>query len=272
MLMDNENMATVSKNKAFLWKVFLYAMIGFFAIDVIIGIIWVLSEFRFGEEMRLLGKIGATSSILGLFCLLTMNNVLRYESKNKIAKVTAIIAIIMNVVWVIAWILIVWDCFDGLKANCGYSGAVRDNVCMEPYDNATSLSWKMIGDGVVLSIFFTTLASYLSIKSRSKVISAVKIVGLVSGGILAIYLIGWITFRINTNDVTGKLSAIAGFIYAFCAILVPVLLRGQKKKDGKNEMVDEGGRRSEVSEAELREKIEKEVRAKIEAENKAKSN
>ncbi len=271
MLMNN-NESTTTKKKTHLWKIFLYATIGFFSLDVVIGIIWVLFGFSFGETWLplSLGKIASISSILGLFSLLTMNNVLRFEG-GKVAKVIAIIAIVINLVWSIAWLLIVCDCFDGLKADCDYSGIFHHDACTEPYDNAIKTSWRTVGDGVVLSVFFTTLASYLSIKNRSKIIMAIRVGALVSGGILAFYLIKCIsTGDYSMDSITGKMLAIMSIVYVFCIVLTPILIRAQKKKKGQNEMVNKGD--DENSEVKLREKIEKEVRAQIEAENKAKNN
>ena len=125
-----------------------------------------------------------------------------------------------------------------------------------------------------------------------------KVVALVCGAILALFLMAQISSGwFSVDEMTSKLIAIIGIVFAFSVVTTPILVRGEKKKSGKNEMVDDGGDTNVVAqavespkpaidraelrreierelrariEAELREKIEKEVRAEIEAEYAAK--
>ncbi|MBP5656660.1 hypothetical protein J6X15_03700, partial [Candidatus Saccharibacteria bacterium] len=193
---------TIGGKKLPLWKVFLYGTIGFFSFDALLGIFLIL----FGsliKDYEFIGKLASTTSILGLFCLLTMNNILRRESKDKAVKISATAAMAMNVIWIIPWLLIVWSCFDGLKAGCTYPeypsyaryGTIEyENArtayeqdykdyrqCLEPFEIAQKTSWKIIGDGIILAVFLTLLANYLSFKSRTTVIAAIKTTALVCG-------------------------------------------------------------------------------------------
>ncbi|MBO4855660.1 hypothetical protein J5500_04655 [Candidatus Saccharibacteria bacterium] len=304
---------TIGGKKLPLWKVFLYGTIGFFSFDALLGIFLIL----FGsliKDYEFIGKLASTTSILGLFCLLTMNNILRRESKDKAVKISATAAMVMNIFWIIPWLLIVWSCFDGLKAGCvypeypsyarygtieyenarnAYEQDYRDyRKCLEPFENAQKISWKIIGDSIILAVFLTLLANYLSFKSRTTAIAAIKTTALVCGAILAILGIAEISFEgFKLDEMTAKLMGIIGIVFAFSVITTPILVRGQKKKSGKNEMIEDENaneiapkeplsqvvneaelrKRIELElrtqiEAELREKIEKEVRAEIEAE------
>lgn len=266
MLMDNDSLPdkpkTININGQTipLWKIFLYATIGFFAFDALVGIFLILAGSSI-HNYHLIGQLTSTTSILGLFCLLTMNNILRCESSRIVAKCSAITAIIANIIWVTPWLLIVWDFIRG------YSSA---DAC-----------WRIIGDGIVISIYLTMLANYSSYTGQTPAIRGMKITSLITGGILALYLLAVITFSsINIDATTLRLLAIFAIIYLFCIITTPILVRGYKKKHGTNEMlineqpastetapaqpvVDEAALRQQI-EAEMREKIEKEVREKLE--------
>ncbi len=329
VLMDNDsrkvaknNMVVIGGKKLPLWRLFLYITIGCFSFDALMGILFILFPQLFAASEVVL-RVVATTSILGLFCLLTMNNILRRESKDRFIRISATVAMIVNIFWLIPWILIVWNSFDGLMDRCDsptypyysyrsseserrearrqYEERERQyNLCMKSYRNAIEISWKLIGDGIVIAIFFTGLANYLAINSRSKAVVATKTTALVTGSILALFLVAEITFNgLSIDATTSKMLAILGIIFIFCVIMVPILVRSEKRKSGKNEMAgndisgtdevevaqvpkrvtEEGELRRRIElelrgqiEAELREKIEKEVRAQIEAEYKAKNN
>ena len=298
-----------------LWKFFLFATIGFFSLDAVIGIFMIL----FGSVIHnglIIGQIAATAAILGLFSLLTMNNIFRRESRDKIVKISSTAAIIFNIVWIVPWLLIVWNCFDPLMEKCEYPEWPRSsydsvryetqhqeymqrvavyNKCMEPYENAIEISWKLIANGIIVAIYLTLLANYTSFKSKTKSIIVMKMLALISGAILAIFLISQITINnIHIDETTAKLLAILGIVFIFCLITTPILVRAEKKKRGKNDMieeeepavapapkpvaVDEAALRQKIEaelrpkiEAELREKIEKEIRAQIAAESEQKT-
>ena len=73
-------------------KYLLYTTIGLFAATALIGIFVVLTG-SFGQTT---GKIIATTSILGLLALFSMNNVLRTEDERSYVKTLSIIALISN--------------------------------------------------------------------------------------------------------------------------------------------------------------------------------
>ena len=71
-------------------KSLLYATIGLFAASVLIGIFIVLT----GSFSTTTGKVIATTSILGLLALFSMNNVLRTEDDRVYVKTLSLFGLI----------------------------------------------------------------------------------------------------------------------------------------------------------------------------------
>ena len=212
-----------------------------------------------GAVGMLLLKICASSSVLGLFSLFTMNNLFRRESSNNYVRIASTAALVLNIVWVLPWLLVVWDAFDGLKKHCvepsytyysyydydydreSYRKAEEEyrnawnnyQQCKEPYENALTIASKTIVNGIILAIILTTIAEYLGYENYTSAIRGLKYTTIA----LAITIGGYILLLVNAEGISGLIGPITvralavGFIVLiFCAIVTPVLVRVQKRK------------------------------------------
>ena len=207
------------------------------------------------------------SAVLGLFSLFTMNNLFRRESDKQYVRICSTAAIVMNIVWVLPWILAIWGVFDS------------------PYNTSTvTLVAKIIVNGIVSAIILTIFAEYLGFEDYTPTIKYMKYITL---GLTAI--VGGYTL-IQMNASSSIFSLGSGFyqllsvmvvILIFLLIVTPVLVKTHKRKMGLDKKVvivnqltpaDEAALkekfRAEI-EAELRAKIEKEVRAELSAQGKS---
>ena len=288
------NSLGVKSGKMPLWKYFLYAMIGCFSVAALIGIIFILAGSNMSSATRdLLGKTWASVAVLGLFSLFTMNNLFRRESNKNYVKIASTAALVLNIVWVLPWLLIVWSAFDGLKANCTYSSSYsyygyssesyqKYETCMKPYHDAVTAAAKILANGIVLAIILTMVAEYLGYEDYTQAIKIMKYLTLT----LAVIIGGYFLLQINVtnfqiDESVAKLLAVGLIILIFCAVVTPVLVKVQKKKnapavaaaDGATAQVaampvNEDALRAKIRaevEAELREQIREEILAELKA-------
>ena len=259
MLMDKKVLG-ISVGDMPLWKYFLFAMIACFSLSALIIIIFILGGWTFmgGAVGMLLLKICASSSVLGLFSLFTMNNLFRRESSNNYVRIASTAALVLNIVWVLPWLLVVWDAFDGLKNRCvepsysyysyydydydseSYRKAEEEyrnawnnyQQCKMPYENALTIASKTIVNGIILAIILTTIAEYLGYENYTSAIRGMKYTTIA----LAITIGGYILLLINFGEfsligpITVRVLAVGFIVLIFCAIVTPVLVRVQKRK------------------------------------------
>ncbi len=251
-----------------LWKYFLYAMITCFSICGIILILSILGILNSNSATtNFILRLWGSSAVLGLFSLFTMNNLFRYEETDKkYVKGTSIAAIVMNIIWVLPWILVVWGLFDSA------SFVTVMNIV------------KIIANGIVLAIILTIFAEYLGYKDYTPAIRVMKYLSL---GLTA-FVGGYTLIQMNAStNIFGlgsgfyTMLAIMVVILIFCLIVTPILVRVQKRKNGEDKKVvvvnqlsaeDEAAMKDKIRsemEAEMRAKIEQEVRAEMSAQNQA---
>ena len=243
-----------------IWKYFLYATIGCFSLTALIGIVFILGGSSIkGETAEFLGRFCASAAVIGLFSLFTMNNLFRRESNKNYVKIASTAALVLNLVWVLPWLLIVWNAFDGMKADCHYpnypsysysrysldydeseyqrrhaeydEAVSKYDTCMEPYENAIETSWKVMANGIILAILLTLAAEFLGYEDYTPVIKVMKYTTLVFAAIIA----GYALLQINTknfqiDETTARILAVGFIILMFCAIVTPILVKVQKKK------------------------------------------
>ena len=242
-----------------LWKCFLFIMVGCFLATAFVGIIFILFGSSIGSTTgEFLGKFCATSAVIGLFSLFTMNNLFRLESKKQYVKIASIAALVLNLIWVIPWLLIVWNAFDGLQASCRYPDhpsmysyesyddpsyvkrredyydAVDDYYkCKEPYENMVATAWRIMGSGILLAILLTLTAEFLGYEDYNKTIKIMKYVTLALGVVVCGYALLMINIsQFQYDDVITRIIAIDLIIFIFCVIVTPVLVKVQKNKRG----------------------------------------
>lgn len=238
------------------WKVFMYATIGFVGLSALIGVFLILfSETSFVKDsVAVLLRIVGTTSILGLFCLLTMNHIFRCKNKKQLVRIVAIIGLIMNIIWLVPWMLNLWNAYDGLKDRCerpvysyNYSRyGTRDyerryddyqdrldkyHECLEPYDNAVEISWKTVVTAGALAILLTLIANYTIFENYTSAIRALKVTAISCAVLLVGTLILVLDFEVkDLGDAYWKFVMIAGIVFIFALVITPILVRVQKKK------------------------------------------
>ena len=162
--------------------------------------------------------------------------------------------------------MLVWDCFDYLKAQCstidifGYS-VVTDNDCA--YYDVINNVWKTLAVMWSTIVGATITAVYMGFETRKQ---AVKIMSMVAV-VCALILCGVMDMVAITESYTilttySKLFAIIYIVEGFSLIAAPIM-HLMEKKSSKDEEKSE--MRNEV-ESEMRAEIEKEMREKIEKE------
>ncbi len=288
----------VDKQK--LKKCFSIAAISLFSIDALIGIMMVLGVI---EGNKVVGQIAATASILGLFCSLAVNGIIRLENKEKTVRTAALVAMIANIIWLIPWLLMVWNGLDFLKASCTYPeysdyynsrsynydasdyqrarSDYRDawdeyEKCLEPYENAQKVVWKTINTAGMVAVLATLIANYMSIAVVTSGIQVMRKLTIVMASILVFIELLVVDFEVRIED-----EAILRIIGVFVILMIlgllvtPILVKMAKKKEG----IDDGSKEDipiakpitapldkKQIEMDLRAQIEAELRPKIEAE------
>ena len=238
------------------WKIFLYATIGLIGLSALIGIFLIIfSDSGFVKDsINVLARIAGTTSILGLFCLLTMNHIFRCKHKKQLVRVAATAGLIMNIIWLIPWMLILWNAFDTLQDRCEYPSYTYYNYrygsdayerayqererkyneyqkCMEPYENAVEISWKTVATAGALAILLTLIANYVIFENYNNAIRALKVTAIVCGILLVSTLILTLDFEVrDLGETFWKLMAIVGIVFVFAVIITPILVKVQKKK------------------------------------------
>lgn len=122
-------------------------------------------------------RVMSTLLIMYLVLLCSTNNFVRTESPVAIVRGLSFAALVVNFIWSIPWILLVWDAFDGLGSQ------------------AIEIIWKIVGSGMVISAFCTFLASkVVKIINYPTVIKFFKSLPLVCAGFIGLdlLLIIWI--------------------------------------------------------------------------------
>ena len=129
-----------------------------------------------------------TLIIMYLLLLCSMNNSIRIENPIPLARSLSIAALIMNFVWSIPWILLVWDAFDIFG------------------DSMVSTVWKIVGSGMVISAFCTYLASrVVRINHFPTIIKVFKSLPLVCASFLGLDLLLIIWIDDMDVDIVWKL-------------------------------------------------------------------
>ena len=264
----NNNGSGIKLGNMPIWKYFLYATIGCFSLAALIGIFFILvgSTIK-GDTAAFLGRLCASAAVIGLFSLFSMNNLFRRESNKNYVKIASTAALALNIVWVLPWLMIVWNAFDGLKANCVYpeypsysysSGSYNRwgygvdsydesdynkrydeyqtalsqyDKCREPYENAIEMAWKVMANGIILAILLTLTAEFLGFEDYNLVIKAMKYTTIVFAAVIAGYAILQINvMNFQIEEATARILAVGFIILIFCAVVTPILVKVQKKK------------------------------------------
>ena len=289
-----------------LWKCFLFVMIGCFLATAFVGIVFILVGNNIGSVMgEFLGRFCATSAVIGLFSLFTMNNLFRLESKKQHVKIASIAALALNLIWVIPWLLLVWNAFDWVQADChfpnhpsrysyesyyddSYQKRVDDYYesvdnyykCKEPYENAVTMAWRIMGSGIILAVLMTLAAEFLGYEDYNQTIKIMKYVTLGLGLVVAGYALLMINISdFQYDDVVTRMVAVDLIIFIFCVVVTPILVKVQKKKQTRGATIassvqapvavaDEDALKAQIRaevDAELREKIRAEILAEMKA-------
>lgn len=286
-------------DKQKLKKSFSITAIALFSIDALIGIFMILKVL---EGSEIVGRIAATASILGLFFSLAVNGVIRLENKEKAVRTAALVAMIANIVWLIPWLLMVWNGLDFLKADCtrpnysdyhnSYSyydsGSVygrekseyerawdKYEKCLEPYENAQKVVWKTINTAGMIAVLATLIANYMSIEVMTSGIRIMRKLTIVMASILVFIELLVVDFEVKIED-EAVLRAIGVFaiLMVLGLLVTPILVKMTKKKGEINDSDKDVSVAKPITsplgkkqiEADLRAQIEAELRPKIEAE------
>lgn len=272
VLMDNIQAVKEKKidkakaNELPAWKVFMYATIGFVSLSALIGVFVILfSETKLVKDSaEVLLRIAGTTSVLGLFCLLTMNHIFRSKNKKQLVRVVATIGLVMNIIWLIPWMLNLWNAFDVLEDRCvhpeypsysysrygtydyektrnEYERKYREyRKCLEPYENAKEISWKTVATAGALAILITLIANYVAFENYTSAIKALKVTAISCGVLLVGTLILVMDFEVkDLGEAYWKFVMIAGIAFVFALIIAPILVKVQKKKLGLDKSEEE---------------------------------
>jgi hypothetical protein len=179
-------------------------------------------------------KIIGTTAILGLLCTIVSGNLSRLGTP--VIKTLSLVAIISSTIGSILVIYLIWSTGDIFW----------------------HFPWKLLWSALIIYVCTATIASTIALKSLNKTIDSWKLVAIVSSAFF--WSIIWL-------DIMGDNMGIIENMWQFVAILFIVMLvstvgapilekiANKPTSDGTN-----------ISEAELRAKIESELRAKVEAE------
>ena len=257
VLMDNvqavkENEIDKMKtNETPAWKIFLYVMIGFIGLSALIGIFLII--FSDSDHMEYLGeflsRIIETTFALELFCFLAMNLAFCCKNRKRLVRVAATAGLIMNIFWLVPWMLYFWGTFDVLKDGCVspiYSYSASDYArqtaeydrryseyqkCIEPYENVMTIGRKTLATTGALVVLLTIIANYVAFENYTNVIRVLKITAISCGIVLASIFISVLDFDIDDlSQIFWKIVAIVGVVFAFALVVTPILVMVKKKK------------------------------------------
>lgn len=211
-------------------------LLSFSALLAILAVLAAANEFTF--------KILATTSLLGLFSLISTNNILRLSSKRKAVKIPAATALITGITWLCLWLCILW-------------GLIRYD---QGWDLFYEVIWRLIYTCLAISIVSTIISSFTNFNSKDSLVRFLSYLTIICAVILCgIYLFGLWTENYLLSEI-WRFYLILFILVIFGTITTPILV---KVKQGSAQ------KPSSPTQAELRAQIEREVRAQIAAEQAA---
>lgn len=244
-------------------RTLLYTTITLFAISALLGIMAVL--FDLGDfTWRIVG----TTTAFALISLLSTNNLVRLSHASTKVRVTAIIALIANLLWAVPFILELWGVLSHVGCTMVAPSAIdeynnsRRMDCSVHYE-LESFLWKMMALAFSLSITATISSNFLALKSTSSTVKTLKAITIATAmGVEFLFAITVLT-EFALSDFLVKLCIILFIVEVFSLIVTPILVKVQSGSSAKQPKT------STKTEAELRAEIEAELRAKLAAEQQA---
>ena len=249
-------------------SILLRAAVWVFIAGVVISVIAIL--FSDDSSSKYIWKLLGTLFVLALAMVISVNNFKRIESKRADVQGFAMLGLISNILWAIAWILLIWEVFSYLTP------------CSTRYNCYTELSFFTKFAFIASSLSFLGLlgSNIMAIYEGSKknAIFPIKITAIVCLAYEEIYSICTIIKSNLLPDRLGVLAGFCGVVWFIATIIALVIASSAKRADGipkkDTSVVADDVQTAPVtpiptavkSDDELRTEIEARVRAEMETE------
>ncbi len=255
--MFSEKTISTIKNirKGFLWTA-VSILIG----EVVVGAILIIAQ-SFSLEI---GKVMGTFALCALVLFIGVDNFTKMERGNKTVQGFALASLILNMVWLLLAILLIWELIPFAECvNTSYYGRmIRYSYCS--YQITVAARIFLFALNTAISFFF--ISNVWAIEETVKPVKPLKITALVCELYCAIYA-AIITLTLNADTYIdarwSMLSSLAGFAFIVMALAALAISRSGKKKN--NEKAGAGLSGEEMN-VKIQELVEKEVQARVGAE------
>ena len=243
--------STIEKIKS-IRKVFLWSAVCILIGELIVGAILILSQ----SFNLVIGKLMGTFALCAVVLFLAVSNFSKMEKGERVVQLFALISLVMNMVWLMLAILLIWEVVPSVE----YVDGVSYYLSPRP-----SMMVKLMSVAINTGIGCFLISIVLSIKETVKPVRPLKIAALICELYCCIYAVvvtfGDITYMTDTR--WYALAGLAGFAFIVMAIAAAIVSRsGGKKNEDAAQVIDK-----QAMQATIQEMVEKEVQERMKAEH-----
>lgn len=226
--MSENNISKKEKMKKF----FMYLTIGLLSFCALIGIAMIFV----GVDTTMMNMICTLLIFYGVV-LISTPSIQRLGDQSMLIRTMSLLALLMNVLWVIPWVLLVWDAFGN------YSLETRDTI------------WRLLWTAADIAIFCTLATSEL-IRNRwadrqKKFFQSLPLVCMIYAA-FDVFLLIWIPYPYN--EIVEKFVLAECILLVLQAVIIYILqqdqLRKQKQEKIKQEFAEQRERQAQAREIE----------------------
>ena len=232
-------------------KVFLWSAVCILIGELIVGAILILSQ----SFNLVIGKLMGTFALCAVVLFLAVSNFSKMEKEERVVQLFALISLVMNMVWLMLAILLIWEVVPSVEHvnGVGYYLSTRPSMMV-----------KLMSVAINTGIGCFLISIVLSIKETVKPVRPLKIAALICELYCCIYAVvvtfGDITYMTDTR--WYALAGLAGFAFIVMAIAAAIVSRsGGKKNEDAAQVIDK-----QAMQATIQEMVEKEVQERMKAE------
>lgn len=242
--------STIEKIKS-IRKVFLWSAVCILIGELIVGAILILSQ----SFNLVIGKLMGTFALCAVVLFLAVSNFSKMEKGERVVQLFALISLVMNMVWLMLAILLIWEVVPSVEHvnGVGYYLSTRPSMMV-----------KLMSVAINTGIGCFLISIVLSIKETVKPVRPLKIAALICELYCCIYAVvvtfGDITYMTDTR--WYALAGLAGFAFIVMAIAAAIVSRsGGKKNEDTAQVIDK-----QAMQATIQEMVEKEVQERMRVE------
>lgn len=267
------NMAkTVEKLKKNFLRIGVYVLIG----GVVVGALLIM--FGSTKNGEYIAKTMGMLIVFAIMMLVSSNNFKMLETGKKEVQIFALIGLIMNFIWGVLWILLIWNLF-GMFQPCDYTYS-NSSSFTSTCSYGFSMAAKIAIASTDLSILGFVGSNVLAIDNRDRknAIMPLKVTAIIALCYDSLYGVFMVMggSGLSIDPRMASLAGFAGLVWIVTWIVAASLSRGARKKTEKEatatlvasameaQKVNSG--KPEESEEEMRKRLEEKVRKEMEME------